>query len=518
MRNFVNNARACLGNLDVIVCPCRYCKNLQRHHFDIVYEHLVIKGMDPTYTNWVLHGESSTATMQYRGEGNTYTSNQYIDFEMTETYGMYKDQACFQEANATENTYVEREELQNLVRDAETPLYPGCTNYSKMSATVVLFKHKVTHGLSDSSFNEMLQIFCDMLPPENTLPDSFYSTKKLLKAFELGYEKIHACINDCCLFRKDLEHANTCLKCGSSRWKVDERTNKIHQGIPAKVLRYFPIIPRLKRMFGITELAKQLRWHQSHKSQDGKMRHPVDSLAWETINRKWPSFALDPRNIRFGLATDGFNPFQDLSTSYSCWPVILSMYNLPPWLCMSKENLMLTLLIPGPKQPGNDIDVYLAPLVEDLNELWVNGVRMYDAVEKSTFNLKAILMWTINDFPAYANTSGWSTKGKLACPVCRTNTYSEWLPHSRKHVYMGHRRFLPRKHSFRNKCKWFNGHVEEKGKPKLFTGEDIYKEVKDIVNDWGKRSKKRKRSTNESQLWKKKSIFFELPYWKVSCH
>ena len=65
---------------------------------------------------------------------------------------------------------------------------------------------------------------------------------------------------------------------------------------------------------------------------------------------------------------------------------------------------MLTLLIPGPKQPGNDIDVYLAPLVEDLNELWVNGVRMYDAVEKSTFNLKAILMWTINDFPAYANT------------------------------------------------------------------------------------------------------------------
>ncbi|KAK9183250.1 hypothetical protein WN944_026400 [Citrus x changshan-huyou] len=422
--------------------------------------------MDPTYTNWVLHGESSTATMKYKGEGNTYTSNQYIDFEMTETYRMYKDQACFQEANATENTYVEREELQNLVRDVETPLYPGCTNYSKMSTTVVLFKHKVTHGLSDSSFNEMLQIFCDMLPPKNTLPDSFYLTKKLLKAFELGYEKIHACINDCCLFRKDLEHANTCLKCGSSRWKVEERTNKIHQGIPAKVLRYFPIIPRLKRMFGITELAKQLRWHQSHKSQDDKMRHLVDSLAWETINRKWPSFALDPRNIRFGLATYGFNPFQDLSTSYSCWPVILSMYNLPLWLCMSKENLMLTLLIPGPKQPGNDIDVYLAPLVEDLNEFWVNGVRMYDAVEKSTFNLKAILMWTINDFPAYANTSGWSTKGKLACPVRRTNTYSEWLPHSRKHVYMGHRRFLPRKHSFRNKCKWFNGHVEEKGKSK----------------------------------------------------
>jgi hypothetical protein len=46
---------------------------------------------------------------------------------------------------------------------------------------------------------------------------------------------------------------------------------------------------------------------------------------------------------------------------------------------MVKENLMLTLLIPRPKQPGNDIDIYLEPLVEDLNELWSNRVNVYDA-------------------------------------------------------------------------------------------------------------------------------------------
>ena len=143
---FVDNACACLGNLDVIVCPCRYCKNLERHHFDIVYEHLVIKGIDPSYTNWVLHGESSIATIQYEGERNTYRSNQYIDFEMIETCKMYRDQACFQEANATKNTCVGREEFQNLTRDAETPLYPGCTTYSKMVAIATLFKHKVAQG------------------------------------------------------------------------------------------------------------------------------------------------------------------------------------------------------------------------------------------------------------------------------------------------------------------------------------------------------------------------------------
>ncbi|GKB37404.1 retrotransposon gag domain, retroviral aspartyl protease [Tanacetum coccineum] len=56
--------------------------------------------------------------------------------------------------------------------------------------------------------------------------------------------------------------------------------------------------------------------------------------------------------------------------AYSMWPVILTTYNLPPWLCMKESNFMLTLLILGPKSPGKDIDVYLRPLIEDLQVLW----------------------------------------------------------------------------------------------------------------------------------------------------
>lgn len=87
----------------------------------------------------------------------------------------------------------------------------------------------------------------------------------------------------------------------------------------------------------------------------------------------------------------------------ACKHAMLVMYNLPPWLCMKKENIMLTLLIPWPKQPGNDIDVYLQLLIEDLHELWNNGVPSFDTLTKSVFNLKAILMWTVNDFPVYGN-------------------------------------------------------------------------------------------------------------------
>ena len=73
----------------------------------------------------------------------------------------------------------------------------------------------------------------------------------------------------------------------------------------------------------------------------------------------------------FGLAIDGMNPFGNLSTNHSCWPVILFIYNLSPGLCMKRKYMMLSMMISGPKQPGNDIDVYLKPLDEDLKLLWL---------------------------------------------------------------------------------------------------------------------------------------------------
>jgi len=118
---------------------------------------------------------------------------------------------------------------------------------------------------------------------------------------------------------------------------------------------------------------------------------------------------------------------------------------------------MLTLLIPSRKQPGNDIDVYLEPLVDELKELWDQGVWTYDAYSKTCFNMKAILVWVIHDFPAYGNMDGFTTKGYNACPICGRNIESKYLSCSRKCVYMGHRRFLPQHHKFRSQKAPFNG-------------------------------------------------------------
>lgn len=497
---FIEFAKRNARNPDFIICPCKQCKNFCQQDVEKLYEHLVVNGFDPTYEKWVLHGEGSS------------TSVQPDVSEIENLNMMYRDAYLYEDLMKKDTFEHVDEKFREKINEAETPLYPQCTKYTKMAAVVALYKHKSTHGLSDKGFSELLEIIKDMLPTPNTLPDSLYATKKFLKEFDLGYEKIDACPNDCCLFRKEYENMDKCPKCGSSRWKVNERTKKVQIGVPAKVLRSFPIIPRLRRAFRSSEKAEQIHWHSTHVSQDGKMRHPVDSLAWDTVNKKWPQFASDPRNVRLGLATDGFNPFNNIAKSYSCWPVVLTIYNLPPWLCMSEENLMLTLLIPGPKKPGNDIDIYLQPLIDDLIELWNNGVEMYDANSQSMFNLKAILLWTINDFPAYGNLAGCTTKGEFACPVCGPNTCSRWLKDSQKTVYMGHRRFLHMKHCWRDKKKSRFDGTEEMGRPpKPLNSRAILDALKNVKNDFGKRKRKRSK-----EIWKKKSIFFDLPYWAVS--
>uniref|UniRef100_M1BYS5 TNP2 n=1 Tax=Solanum tuberosum TaxID=4113 RepID=M1BYS5_SOLTU len=73
------------------------------------------------------------------------------------------------------------------------------------------------------------------------------------------------------------------------------------------------------------------------------MRHPKDSQAWKTFDLLHPEFATDPRNVRLGLASDGFNPFGAMSTTYSIWPVILIPYNRPSWECMKQSSFILWL-------------------------------------------------------------------------------------------------------------------------------------------------------------------------------
>ena len=118
---------------------------------------------------------------------------------------------------------------------------------------------------------------------------------------------------------------------------MNRRGTKKSEGVPAKVMWYFPPIPRFKRMFQSSKIAKDLIWHAQSGEFDGKMRHPSDSPSWKVIDHRWPDFAAEPRNLRLAISADGINPHSSLSSRYSCWPVVMITYNLPPWLCMKRK-------------------------------------------------------------------------------------------------------------------------------------------------------------------------------------
>ena len=97
------------------------------------------------------------------------------------------------------------------------------------------------------------------------------------------------------------------------------------------------------------------------------------------INEKFFEIGSDARNLRLGLSTNGINSRGNMSSTHSTGQVMLTIYNLPPWLCMKSNFIKLSLLSQGLRQSENNIHVYFAPLVADLKTTWEESVEVFDA-------------------------------------------------------------------------------------------------------------------------------------------
>jgi len=150
----------------------------------------------------------------------------------------------------------------------------------------------------------------------------------LMIAFYIGVSHLKNIVAMSAVFQ------DSCHVCGFSRWKtVKGKEGQISEGHanakigePAKVMRYFLLIPRLRRIYMSPKSAEHMKWHDRDHVKDGKLRHPADAIAWREFHALYADFAFDPR--------DGFNPYRLMNTTYSIWPIVLIPYNLPLWLCM----------------------------------------------------------------------------------------------------------------------------------------------------------------------------------------
>ncbi|GKC33034.1 hypothetical protein Tco_1040328 [Tanacetum coccineum] len=399
----------------LIKCPCNKCclskwLDVKSAHGDIL-RHGFLLG----YTQWTVHGEHNISLPLSQ---STNVNVEETVFGQEDIRGLVRD-ALGIDSLPSDNTQLgdttmegdteesaengdhgdEGVSYKRLLEECDKELYAGC-KYSNLSLTLHLYHIKCIGGISNKTFSMILELFRDAFPHLTALPTSTNEAKKFTKDLGLGYEKSTLAPMIVCFIRM-------------IGWVNNHATFAKLRDI------------RAMKLYKCEKTTQDMRWHDTGRTKDGKVRHPADGLAWSAFNDRHLQFASDPRSVRLGLASDGFNPFGTMSTSHSTWPVLLVPYNLPPWICMKRQSFILSSIIPKEKVPSNDIDVYLKPLIKELQLLW-KGVDPYDAFSKQHFKLKASLMCTINDFPANANLSGWSTNGHVACPVCANSTHSRF--------------------------------------------------------------------------------------------
>ena len=143
-----------------------------------------------------------------------------------------------------------------LHHSAQTLLFAG-SRLSSLTATLLLLNLCRTHQCSNLFITELLTILgMSILPEINTLPRSEYMASKILRQLGLEYESIHMCPNNCLLFRGDINGALTAYSVSHA-----PRYRRVGDSWMAmKILRHFPLIPRLKRLFSTSTQATLQTW------------------------------------------------------------------------------------------------------------------------------------------------------------------------------------------------------------------------------------------------------------------
>nr|GEV76641.1 hypothetical protein [Tanacetum cinerariifolium] len=322
LKKFVKHCKPLVNSSGNIKCPCKSCHLVSWVSIRNLSDHITNYGWDPSYKTWIHHSEPNLTppvidnTRQSQMSYMTACLNDlsYIPLNNEQNKPTQEDIG----ETSNEPTQAKRNDFEELYASANEELYPDCDYVTRLD-----FMAKFTY----------FKVKGYKLPP------SYYAIKNIFKTIGLGYESIHACVNDCFLFRsEDNKDVHFCPVCNTSRWKDSNTPGK---KVLKKLLRYFSIIPRLQRMYKSSHTTKEMTWHAT-----GKCTEPV----------------LHPQS------------------------------------------------------PGKDIDVYLRLLIDDLKDLWaLKGVETINVATGQKFNMRAMILWTINDFSARSSLSGWSGQGYKAC-------------------------------------------------------------------------------------------------------
>ncbi|OMO89985.1 Transposon, En/Spm-like protein [Corchorus capsularis] len=184
-----------------------------------------------------------------------------------------------------EEPTIEATNFYKLLESMNEPLYPE-SQVSKLSFSIKLLHLKCLSSMMGKALDLVLELLRNVFPFA-AIPTSLYELKKIIGDLGFSYKKIHSCPQDCMLYWGDRADQESCHVCGSSRWLQPNSCDSLNR--------------------------------EDVVANKGKLR-PAKVL-------RYLDFASEPRNVRLGLASDGFNPFKTMSSTYSTWPVVIIPYN-----------------------------------------------------------------------------------------------------------------------------------------------------------------------------------------------
>ena len=87
-------------------------------------------------------------------------------------------------------------------------------------------------------------------------------------------------------------------------------------------------------------------YHAGHRHLYDFMQILGDGFAFRDVEEIWPIFKEEPCNVRLSFVVDGVNPFRELITNYSVLTIFVINNNLPLWIKIKMEHIMLALIVP----------------------------------------------------------------------------------------------------------------------------------------------------------------------------
>ena len=221
---------------------------------------------------------------------------------------------------------------------------------------------------------------------------------------------IHCCYQNCVAFTGEYSGRNECPLCNEKRYIGNT-------GRPRKQFAYIPILDRLKLQYRNASRAQVLStYRQSFTGEERstEIRDFFDGDLYHDFHIGKLKLFRDSRDIAFHMTLDGVQLTN--MRHYEVTPVILLNLNLPPEERYKVENILASMVIPGPKKPRN-LDSFLRPLVEELKRL-DDGAPAFDANTGQTFTLRAWVTMVTGDGPAIADAIGFKRPGNAYRP-CR---------------------------------------------------------------------------------------------------